>query len=114
MDYLENIQAQIKKGLLEYSILLIIKQKKVYASEIIEKLKDTDLIVVEGTLYPLLSRLRKHELVEYEWKESKSGPPRKYYKLTKKGREALVDLSKTWVGLSKSINTLIKKDEKSS
>lgn len=114
MDYLENIQAQIKKGLLEYSILLIIKQKKVYASEIIAKLQATDLIVVEGTLYPLLSRLKKHELVEYEWEESKSGPPRKYYKLTKKGGEALVNLTKTWGGLSKSINTLIKKDEKSS
>jgi PadR family transcriptional regulator PadR len=114
MDYLENIQAQIKKGLLEYSILLIIKKGKVYASDIIEKLKDTELIVVEGTLYPLLSRLRKNELVEYEWKESKSGPPRKYYKLTKKGETALKSLTKTWGALHKSINSLIKKNEKSS
>ena len=114
MDYLENIQAQIKKGLLEYSILLIIKKGKVYASDIIEQLKDTELIVVEGTLYPLLSRLRKNELVEYEWKESKSGPPRKYYKLTKKGRTALTSLTKTWGALHKSINSLIKNNEKSS
>lgn len=113
MGYLDNIQAQIKKGLLEYAILLIIQEKKIYAPEIILKLKEAKLIVVEGTLYPLLSRLKKHELVEYEWKESKGGPPRKYYKLTTKGKAAIKDLSQTWEALDQSINSLIKKDEKS-
>lgn len=105
---MENIQAQMKKGLLEYGILLIIKEGKVYAPDIIKKLKATKLIVVEGTLYPLLSRLRKHELVEYEWQESKSGPPRKYYKLTAKGKKTLGTLSDTWGNLYESINSLIK------
>ena len=114
MDYLENIQLQIKKGLLEYSILLVIKRGKVYASDIIEQLNNTELIVVEGTLYPLLSRLKKNELVVYEWKESKSGPPRKYYKLTQKGHDALSGLSETWGALYKSINSLIKNNEKGS
>ena len=115
MSYLENIQAQIRKGLLEYAILLIIQRKKVYASEIIKKLKRTKLIVVEGTLYPLLSRLKKNELVKYEWEESKSGPPRKYYKLTKKGVTAIGNLSETWESIYQSINLLNKpkKNEKS-
>lgn len=113
MDYLENIQAQIKKGIIEFSILLIIEGGEVYASDILKKLKTTDLIVVEGTLYPLLSRLKRNELVEYAWKESKTGPPRKYYKLTVKGKEALKGLKKSWEGVYKSINSLMKKNEKS-
>lgn len=113
MDYLENIQAQLRKGILEFAILLIIRKKEVYASEIIEKLKKTDLIVVEGTLYPLLSRLKRNEVLEYVWKESKSGPPRKYYKLTKKGEEVLKGLESSWKSLYKSINSLIKENEKS-
>ncbi len=108
MDYLENIQAQVRKGILEFAILIIIKKKEIYANEIIKKLKATNLIVVEGTLYPLMSRLKRNELVEYKWKESKSGPPRKYYKLTKKGNEFLGSLEKSWDSLYKSINSLIK------
>lgn len=114
MDYLENIKAQIRKGILEFAILVIIEGKEVYASDILKKLQNTELIVVEGTLYPLLSRLKRNELVEYAWKESKSGPPRKYYKLTKKGEEALESLKTSWKSLYKSINSLTtQKNEKS-
>ncbi|MFC1615666.1 PadR family transcriptional regulator [Patescibacteria group bacterium] len=112
MDYLENIKAQIRKGILEFTILVIIEKGEIYASEILKKLQKTDLIVVEGTLYPLLSRLKRHELVEYNWKESRSGPPRKYYKLTDKGLETLKDLKKSWKALYQSVNFLIKKNEK--
>jgi len=112
MGYLENIQAQVRKGILEFAILAIIKNKETYAQEIIKKLKKTDLIVVEGTLYPLLSRLKRNELVEYRWKESKSGPPRKYYKLTKKGDSFLNHLKDSWGALNKTINSLIKDNEK--
>ncbi len=103
----ENSKAQMRKGLLEFCILLLISKKALYASDILQKLKDADLIVVEGTLYPLLSRLRTDELVSYEWQESKSGPPRKYYSLTKKGKAALKDLVTTWKSLSDSIHSLL-------
>ncbi len=114
MDYLENIKAQIRKGILDFTVLIIIAAKEVYASEILAKLKKTDLIIVEGTLYPLLSRLKRHELVQYVWKESKNGPPRKYYQLTPKGKQAIKELKISWEDLYKSINTLIKTNEKSS
>ncbi len=104
---LENSKAQMRKGILEFCILLLISKKELYASEILERLKDADLIVVEGTLYPLLSRLKTEELVSYEWRESKSGPPRKYYTLTKKGKDALKDLVATWKSLSDSIHSLL-------
>lgn len=113
MDYLDNINAQLRKGVLEFAILLIIEQGKVYANEILRQLSDTKLIVVEGTLYPLLSRLKGHELVFYSWEESKSGPPRKYYELTEKGEQALRKLKKSWGALDKSIKSLMKKHEKS-
>ncbi len=105
---LENTKAQMRKGLLEFCILLIISRDKVYASDILRLLKDADLIVVEGTLYPLLSRLKSAGIVNYTWEESPSGPPRKYYALTDKGREVLSQLNATWKTLSKSINSLIK------
>jgi PadR family transcriptional regulator PadR len=103
----ENSKAQMRKGLLEFCILLLISKKALYSSDILKALKDADLIVVEGTLYPLLSRLRADELVTYEWRESKSGPPRKYYSLTKKGKLALKDLVGTWTSLSDSMNSLL-------
>ncbi len=106
MDYLENIQAQMRKGILEFAILAIVENDEVYASDILKKLRGTELIVVEGTLYPLLSRLKRQDLVEYAWKESKSGPPRKYYKLTTKGADALASLKETWKSLYTSINSL--------
>lgn len=104
----ENQKSQMRKGILEFCILLIISKEKKYASDIISELKTADLIVVEGTLYPLLSRLRQADLLTHSWEESQSGPPRKYYELTKKGRETLKSLSHTWSELLKSIDHLMK------
>ncbi len=92
----ENIQAQMRKGILEYCILLILSRQASYASEIIAELKDAKLIVVEGTLYPLLTRLKNSGLLTYSWAESTQGPPRKYYALTDGGREFLKVLEKSW------------------
>ena len=93
---LENTQVQMKKGILEYCILHIISRGEVYASDMLQELTAARLIVVEGTLYPLLSRLKNAGLVDYKWIESKSGPPRKYYTLTDTGREFLSGLAQTW------------------
>jgi PadR family transcriptional regulator PadR len=106
-DYLENINAQFRKGLLDFTVLIVIEKGEAYASDILKVLRKKDLIIVEGTLYPLLGRLKKHELVTYEWKESKSGPPRKYYNLTEKGKKALTHLKKSWTSLHTSINSLL-------
>ncbi len=108
VDSLENSKSQMRKGILEFCILLIISRGRVYSSDILQELKAADLIVVEGTLYPLLSRLKTSGHLQYEWEESKAGPPRKYYKLTDKGKESLDELKGTWKELSKSINSLIK------
>jgi PadR family transcriptional regulator PadR len=102
-----NAKAQMRKGILEFCILLIVSNNEVYASEILDQLKQADLIVVEGTLYPLLSRLKNAEMLSYDWRESKNGPPRKYYSLTKKGKDALKELTKTWTSLSDSIRSLL-------
>jgi len=103
---IENTKAQMRKGILEFCILLVISKDKIYASDILKKLKEADLIVVEGTIYPLLSRLKNAELLEYSWEESKSGPPRKYYILTEKGKEVLKGMNKSWKELSGSIKSL--------
>lgn len=110
---LENTRAQMRKGTLDFTILLIIAQGEVYAGDIIKKLIAEDVIVVEGTLYPLLSRMRRIGLVDYSWKESSSGPPRKYYSLTSDGHETSKQLCATWEEYNKSINKLIKQYEKS-
>jgi PadR family transcriptional regulator PadR len=107
-NQLESTKTQMRKGLLEFCILLIISRGRAYSSEILMELKHSDLIVVEGTLYPLLSRLRSTGLLEHSWEESKSGPPRKYYELTEKGKETLKDLKATWKTLSASIQSLVK------
>src|SRR6266436_6508865 len=99
---LENTQVQMRKGLLEYCILHIISRGEVYASDMLDELTSARMIVVEGTLYPLLTRLKNSGLLEYKWVESKSGPPRKYYKLTDKGEKFLHGLTETWDDLSKS------------
>jgi len=104
----ENTKAQMRKGILDFIILLVISRGPVYASDILNELKQKEMIVVEGTIYPLLSRLKTSGLLEYAWQESKSGPPRKYYSLTAKGKETLAQLSKTWKDLNRSINSLIK------
>lgn len=106
---IENTKAQMRKGILEFCVLLIISKEEVYPSDILKELKDFDLIVVEGTLYPLLSRLKDAQLLEYRWEESKAGPPRKYYKLTAEGKKVLGQMEKNWMELSRSIQTLIKK-----
>jgi len=93
---LENSKAQLRKGMLEYCILTIVSEKEMYASDIMEKLKGAKLIVVEGTLYPLLTRLKNDGLLNYRWEESKSGPPRKYYELTDSGRKFLGELEESW------------------
>lgn len=104
----ENTKAQMRKGILELCILAILKRGECYPSEILETLRSTELIVVEGTLYPLLTRLKNYELLSYRWEESTSGPPRKYYSLTEKGEEVLNDLKSSWLNLAESVNNLIK------
>ena len=105
---LENTKAQMRKGILEFCILSILKDKEAYPSEIIEKLKSAKLIVVEGTLYPLLTRLKNEELLTYRWEESNSGPPRKYYSLTKIGAAFLEELDATWDELQMAVNKIVK------
>lgn len=104
----ESHKNQMRKGMLEFCTLLIIEKDKAYASKIITQLKLADLLIVEGTLYPLLSRLKSQGLLEYSWEESKSGPPRKYYELTDEGKKTLENLKKIWKELIQSINSLIK------
>ncbi|MFM7015182.1 MAG: PadR family transcriptional regulator [Bacteroidota bacterium] len=104
MSNLENTQQQMRKGILEFCILGIISQGEVYPSDIISKLKDAKLIVVEGTLYPLLTRLKNQGLLAYNWRESSSGPPRKYYSLTMEGEEFLNALNQTWNELAEAVN----------
>ncbi|MBL7855560.1 MAG: PadR family transcriptional regulator [Cyclobacteriaceae bacterium] len=99
---LENAQIQMRKGILEYCVLRIISRGEVYASDLLDELTAARLIVVEGTLYPLLTRLKNAGLLEYKWVESKSGPPRKYYKLTETGDAFLRGLSETWDDLVRS------------
>ncbi|MCU0418462.1 MAG: PadR family transcriptional regulator [Cyclobacteriaceae bacterium] len=93
---LENTQVQMRKGILEYCILHIISRGEVYASDMLDELTQAKMIVVEGTLYPLLTRLKNAGLLEYKWVESKAGPPRKYYKLTDEGIRFLNVLTDTW------------------
>lgn len=102
----DNVKSQMRKGMLEYCILLLLHREPSYASDIIQNLKEARLIVVEGTLYPLLTRLKNDELLSYEWVESTQGPPRKYYKLTPKGEEFLAGLQTAWDELSDTVNHL--------
>ncbi|MEB2781290.1 PadR family transcriptional regulator [Algoriphagus persicinus] len=97
-----NTQIQMRKGLLEFCVLHIISRGEVYTSDLIEELTQAQMIVVEGTLYPLLNRLKSASLVEYRWVESESGPPRKYYSITEEGKVFLGTLSKTWDSLVNS------------
>ncbi len=109
---IEKTKAQMKKGILEMVILSIISKKESYASDIITQLKDAKLLVVEGTLYPLLTRLKNEGILEYRWEESKSGPPRKYYKITDLGRMTFTQLQKGWEEMSEAIQTLLIKADK--
>jgi PadR family transcriptional regulator PadR len=104
-----NTQVQMRKGLLEFCILHIIARGEVYATDMIEELTEAKLIVVEGTLYPLLNRLKNAALVSYKWVESESGPPRKYYSITPTGSQFLRELDATWAGLQHSVNLITSK-----
>lgn len=110
---LDNTKVQMRKGILEYCILSVISHGEVYASDILQVLKDARLLVVEGTLYPLLTRLKNSGLLSYEWKESTSGPPRKYYKLTPLGEKFLTELDETWKDLEYAVKLTIKNRKKS-
>lgn len=107
---LENTQIQMRKGILEFCILHIISRGEVYASDMLEELTSAKIMVVEGTLYPLLTRLRKAGLVEYKWVESNAGPPRKYYTITEAGRTFLSSLEHTWNELVNSTSQIISND----
>lgn len=107
----ENTQIQMRKGILEYCVLHIIARGEVYASDLIDELTSAKMIVVEGTLYPLLTRLKNAGLLEYKWVESKSGPPRKYYKLTDKGIKFLEKLTETWEELVTSTEMITSKEK---
>jgi PadR family transcriptional regulator PadR len=99
----ENTKAQMRKGVLEYCILSILAQGEAYPPDIIDTLKEAKLIVVEGTLYPLLTRLKDAGYLAYRWEESRSGPPRKYYKLTPLGSKFLKELDDTWEELAQAV-----------
>ena len=103
---IENTQAQMRKGILEYCILLIIAREDCYVQDIINKLKASKMLVVEGTLYPLMTRLKNTGLLSYRWQESTQGPPRKYYVITPVGEAFLSELEDTWNGLNKTVNHL--------
>ena len=103
---LENTLSQMRKGILEYCILSLVRKDPVYVSDIITHLKEAKLIVVEGTLYPLLTRLKNAELLNYKWEESSQGPPRKYYSITPKGHQFIRELQKTWTELKHSVNII--------
>ena len=106
MVNVDNTKSQMRKGMLEYCILLLLRHRPLYANDIITQLKFAEMIVVEGTLYPLLNRLKNDGLLKYEWQESTQGPPRKYYALTDEGEEALQQLDTSWNELTKTVNIL--------
>lgn len=112
MNEANNTEVQMRKGILDYCILLLISKGEVYASDLIDELKNAKMIVVEGTLYPLLNRLQKGELLSYNWQESNSGPPRKYYLLTEKGRELILNLNDTWNNMRTSVDFIIQQIQK--
>ena len=107
---IENTKAQMRKGILEFCILSLLRDKDYYTSEILEMLKEAKLLVVEGTVYPLLTRLKNDDFLSYRWEESTSGPPRKYYKLTDKGEDFLDELAKTWSELALAVEQITQKN----
>ncbi|MGF7214429.1 PadR family transcriptional regulator PadR [Spirosoma lacussanchae] len=108
---IENAQVQMRKGILEFCILHIISRGEVYASDMLDELTSARIMVVEGTLYPLLTRLKNAGLLDYKWVESTSGPPRKYYILTDLGRNSLDALNDTWQELSESVHSIVSKTD---
>lgn len=106
---IQNTQSQMRKGVLEFCILSIIQQGEVYPSDIVDKMKAANLQILEGTLYPLLTRLKNADYLSYRWVESSSGPPRKYFMMTEKGHAFYNELGKTWQELSDAVATLTQK-----
>ena len=103
---IDNTQSQMRKGVLEFCILSVIKQGEAYPSDIIEKMKEAKLDILEGTLYPLLTRLKNAEVLTYRWVESSSGPPRKYFSMTEKGEAFYRELESTWNELANAVHQL--------
>jgi PadR family transcriptional regulator PadR len=108
----DNAQSQMRKGVLEYCIMAIIKDKEVYPSEILDQMKTAGLNILEGTLYPLLTRLKNAGLLTYRWEESTSGPPRKYFSLTPEGVHFHLALADTWFQLSTAVNNIVNPKDK--
>lgn len=110
---IDNLKSQMRKGMLEFCVLLQLRQSDAYASQLIASLKEAHMIVMEGTLYPLLTRLKNDGLLSYRWEESPSGPPRKYYSLTPQGLQFLAQLQESWDEISQTVNHLLLiKDQK--
>ena len=109
---IENTKAQMRKGVLEFCILSILSDGEHYPTEIIERMKTARLLVVEGTLYPLLTRLKNDGLLTYRWEESTSGPPRKYFTLSEEGKKSLAELLNSWTELTDSVNQIIQQTNK--
>ncbi len=105
-NIVDNLKSQMRKGVLEYCILLILNKEDAYASSIISQLKDANMIVVEGTLYPLLIREKNQGLLSYRWEESPQGPPRKYYSITEKGRMHLKEMDGAWKEIVETIELI--------
>ena len=107
---IENTQSQMRKGILEFCILSIIRRGEAYPSDIVEEMKAANLNILEGTLYPLLTRLKNASMLNYRWVESNSGPPRKYFMLTEKGEAFYKELEATWIELANAVNALANKN----
>src|ERR1700748_647344 len=108
---IENTQSQMRKGILEFCILSIIRRGEAYPSDIVEEMRTANLHILEGTLYPLLTRLKNADMLTYRWVESNSGPPRKYFSLTEKGQSFYSELEATWKELANAVNALAKKTD---
>jgi PadR family transcriptional regulator PadR len=109
---IQNTQSQMRKGVLEFCILSIVRQGEVYPSDLVEKMKAANLHILEGTLYPLLTRLKNAGVLTYRWVESNSGPPRKYFVMTDQGLEFYKELEATWQELANAVATLTKNENK--
>ncbi|MBL6607682.1 MAG: PadR family transcriptional regulator [Flavobacteriaceae bacterium] len=103
---IENTKAQMRKGVLEFCILSVLQDQEAYTSDLLQTLKSAKMLVVEGTVYPLLTRLKNSGLLQYRWEESTSGPPRKYYAITPEGQEFLNELKDTWIELQNAVDAL--------
>ena len=103
---IENTKAQMRKGVLEFCILSVLQDQEAYTSDLLQTLKSAKMLVVEGTVYPLLTRLKNSGLLQYRWEESTSGPPRKYYAITPEGQEFLNELKNTWNELQNAVDAL--------